>query len=45
MLMPKYFDIQEQLDLPRPEGVAMHIPSKQFLDQAVELRQHCVAVW
>ena len=38
------FDIQEQLDLPRPEGVAMHIAAKQFLDEAVELRQDCLAV-
>ena len=38
-------DIQVQLNLPRPEGVAMHVAPKQFLDQAVELRQHCVAVW
>src|SRR5579863_4357991 len=39
------FNIQEQLDLPRPEGVAVHIAAKQFLDQAVKLRQHCVAIW
>ena len=38
------FYIQEQLDLPRPEGVAMHVAAKQFLDQAVELRQNGFAI-
>ena len=39
------FNVQEQLNLPRPEGVAVHVSAKQFLDQAVELRQDCVAIW
>ena len=38
------FDIQEQLDLPRPEGVAVHVSAQQFLDQAVELRQYGIAI-
>jgi hypothetical protein len=37
--------IHEYGDLPRAERAAMQVPSKQFLDQLIELRQDLTAVW
>src|SRR5437660_1428442 len=42
---PAAFDIEKQIHLPRPKGIAMHGAAQQFLDQTIELRQHGVAVW
>jgi len=37
--------IHEYDDLPRLEGAAMQFPTKQFVDQLIELRQDLIAVW
>src|SRR6185295_17813253 len=37
-------DVQKNVYLPGPEGVAVDIAAEQFLNQAIELRQNCVAI-
>jgi hypothetical protein len=39
------FDVQQQIDFPRPKTIAIQIASKQFLNQTVELYQEHLGVY